>query len=86
MYIDCNPDWGVKVWVGQNIYQGQPDWDVVLNGWWDEVTDPGFTWGVKYSGMMNRGKPIGHYTQVSTHRVTCFHTYGGPVSTYCPDM
>ncbi len=61
------PDWGVKVWVGQNIYQGQPDWDVVLNGWWDEVTDPGFTWGIKYSGMMNRGKPIGHYTQVSTY-------------------
>ena len=52
----------MHVWVGQNIAQGQPDWDYVLNGWYNETKY--YTYGVEYSGLSSNGKAIGHYTQV----------------------
>ena len=51
------------MWVGQNIAQGQPDWDYVLMGWYNETKD--YTYGREYSGLTGNGRAIGHYTQVS---------------------
>ncbi len=55
-YLFYHTDWGTSPHVGQNIHQGQPNWDKVMSDWWGEVKQ--YTYGASNSAM------VGHYTQV----------------------